>query len=253
MSCTKVLGHTRLLPLLGGLAVFMALVPVVSATTVPLTIEIVGKSGDATTSAIISDPDAVVRDDDTFATGGILSNDSFEIIWEATGDFDPVVSNPIAVTNLLGVAQDFTILVTLPIAPLSPATVTGGSIAGEVTANGATTAMLSSVPGLPIYQAMLDGSPFMSLLDDPQLVTTAGGTSATMGPASFGTPIPSMIGPAVTTSIGIELNFRLSAGDSAGFTSVFVAEQVPEPATCTLLGIGFFALIGAVWMRKQNA
>jgi hypothetical protein len=65
----------------------------------------------------------------------------------------------------------------------------------------------------------------------------------------FGTPIPSQAGPAALTDIAIQLKFKLSPGDSASFTSVFVVQPVPEPTAITLLGLGSLALLA----RRRRA
>jgi hypothetical protein len=62
----------------------------------------------------------------------------------------------------------------------------------------------------------------------------------------FGSPVPSLLGPAANTDIGIRLNFTLSPGDIASFTSVFVVEPVPEPSTIALIGLGAIALLGLI-------
>jgi hypothetical protein len=40
--------------------------------------------------------------------------------------------------------------------------------------------------------------------------------------------------PAALSTIGIRLDFTLTPGDSASFTSVFVVQPVPEPASIAL-------------------
>jgi len=46
----------------------------------------------------------------------------------------------------------------------------------------------------------------------------------------------------VAGSIGIQLKFQLTPGDQASFTSVFVVEPVPEPATLVMLSGGLVGL-----------
>jgi len=59
---------------------------------------------------------------------------------------------------------------------------------------------------------------------------------------AFGTPIPSAPGPAALASIGINLEFTLTPGDSASFTSIFVVEPIPEPNTFALVALGLVGL-----------
>jgi hypothetical protein len=66
--------------------------------------------------------------------------------------------------------------------------------------------------------------------------------SNVIGPAAFGTPIPSQPGPAALATIGITIDFTLTPGDSATFTSVFVVESIPEPGTGLMVGLGLIAL-----------
>lgn len=70
--------------------------------------------------------------------------------------------------------------------------------------------------------------------------------------ANFGTPIPSLPGPGVTSDIGITLKFTLTPGDSASFTGVFVVNPVPEPASMMLATCGFAIVLGASWQRRRS-
>ena len=154
-------------------------------------------------------------------------------------DNDPVVSGEVAVENKLGVTQQFTMIFTLPVLPIGPTSQTRGSVAGGVTDNTGNGATLSSTSGIALYTALLDGSPFQPLFPDPTSVSAGAFDSADILPAgAFGTPIPSLPGPAVLTSIGIQYNFNLTAGDAASFTGVFVVQPIPEPSTALLVGLG---------------
>jgi len=158
---------------------------------------------------------------------------------DLTLDNDPVVSGEVAVQNLFPGTQTFTLIFTLPTGPIGPSTLTGGSVAGGVTDNTGDGATLSSTAGVAIYTSLLDGSPFQPLFPDPTSVSSGAFDSADIvPPGAFGTPIPSLPGPAVLSSIGIQYNFSLTGGDAASFTGVFVVQPIPEPSTALLVGLG---------------
>jgi len=142
------------------------------------------------------------------------------------------------ITNDSAETKDFTLKTTLPITPaIIGSSLTGGSVSLSVSDATGDTAELSAIPGVPIYMSLLDNTPYQSLLDSPApFVTGMYGTTASGVPDEFGTPIPSLIGPAISTSIGIELNARLTAGDVATIHATLVV--TPEPATMALLAIG---------------
>ena len=167
-------------------------------------------------------------------------------------DTDPSVNGVIAVQNMAAGTQQFTLTVTLGTGPVgNPTTVTGGSVAGGVTDNNGNGATLSTVAGSALYTALIDGVLHQTLFPDPTSVSVNGvtdpfGSADLVPPGAFGTPIPSLPGPAVASSIGIRYNFNLTAQDSASFTGVFVVEPIPEPATAALfaVGLGGLAVIG---------
>jgi len=139
--------------------------------------------------------------------------------------------------------QDFSLLMSLPVSPAIPNPLISGSIQGTLTNLAATGgATVSAVPGSSIYTAFIDGSVEHLLMTDPFATTVTGPfVSGPVGPQSFGTPVPIAGSQSVDSSIAILLNFRLSPGDSASFTSIFNVE-VPAPASLPLLaGLGLFA------------
>ena len=171
---------------------------------------------------------------------GDWSLDSLSI----TGDPDPVVTNNLAVTNNSNVAQIFTATITLPLHPAAGYSATIGSTGGSVTnQQGSGSATVSNVLPDAIYTALIDGSIVeASLLTGS---TTASGpfSTAAIGPANFSNPNNS----GSANSIGIQLKFSLTPGDSASFTSVFAI--VPEPAAITLVGTAVLGLIAWRWRR----
>jgi hypothetical protein len=165
--------------------------------------------------------------------------------WSMLVNPDPFVIANFVVTNNSAFDQTFTITVTLPTNSGGLNSFIGGSVTGSVTDLNGNGATLSSPAAGSIYGAIIDNNVVETLLDDPFSVSTGAFQSNTVGPASFGDPIPNQpYLPLVTTNIGITLSFVLSAGDSASFTSIFVVEYavIPGPAGLAMLGLaGLFA------------
>lgn len=154
-------------------------------------------------------------------------------------DSDPVVTGTITSTNLQPTSQLFTYIFTLPVASM-PTSLTGGSARGTVTDTNGDGATLTPGAG-GVYTALIDGASYGA----PQLlngiyVDPAGGGPTSIPTSTFGAPIPSYPGPAVNTSIGIQLEFTLTGFDQASITSNHVV--VPEPGTAGLLGVGLAGL-----------
>ncbi len=178
---------------------------------------------------------------------GDASGQGWGLSWDVEGDPDPFVIANTALTNNAAVTQNFQLMVTLPIFPqITGSSLIGGSVQGGITADGSG-GTLSSLAGISIYQAMIDGLTIGepgALLDDPSSVSAGAFLSNSFTPEAFGDVpmIPSAPGPQVLNSIGILLSFSLTAGDQASFTSVFVAE-VPSPAPLALFGVAGLAAI----------
>ena len=168
--------------------------------------------------------------------------------WSMNFDSDPVISGITAVTNNGPVTQQFTLLFVLPIAPIPGGTLVGGSVQGGVTDNTGDGATLSTVLGSSFYTALIDGAPVDTLYDHLTTVTAGSFLSANLASLAFGVPIPSQPGPAALATIGIRLDFTLTPGDSASFTSNFVV-VVPEPSTALLMGLG----LGLMALRRRQA
>lgn len=161
------------------------------------------------------------------------------------GQTNPLANLNFAVTNTTTQDIEFNLFVTVPIPPIAPETLYGGSAAFTLTDNtdsspGAT--LSSNLAGDPLYAGQIDGSTVLPLLDAPFLLSIPSGSSIAGDSLSF--PLPTIDGPAAS-SIGIELNFVLSPGDSASGTTVFNVEPdltpdgvVPEPSAALLATAG---------------
>jgi hypothetical protein len=175
--------------------------------------------------------------------------DSWSVAWQIKGDPDPSLNPVFHITNLTAAPQDFSVTATLPVTPINIATLMGGSVSltaiDNTLDNGSPPIVESVTSGDAIYIARADGVDVQTLLDAPQsFVGTENGTTA-FGPEDFGVPIPSDPGPSqLLSDIEIEINARVSAGDTAVVVATFVVDPVPEPAGISLFGVGAVALAG---------
>jgi hypothetical protein len=148
---------------------------------------------------------------------------------------DPFVLNNFLVTNNLNVPQVFSVFVGLPAALAAPNTISG-NVRTSVIDGGLDGASITSVPGQPIYQAQVDFASVANLQNDPFSVVALPGGSNTAA-ATFG---PTVSNVPVSTTIGVQLRFMLSPGDTASILSRFDVIPggpnggLPEPTTLTL-------------------
>lgn len=170
--------------------------------------------------------------------------------WSLFFDNDPVVSGTVALTNNQLVTQQFTLIFNLPVVPMG-ATLSSGSIQGGATDNNGNGATVAAAVGGFLYSAIVDGNllaPFQTLHGDPFSHVVGPFDSTSIPSANFGFPNPpSAPGPFNPATIGIRLDFTLTPGDSASFTSNFVVMPVPEPTTGLLLGVGL-----AIALRRSR-
>jgi hypothetical protein len=153
------------------------------------------------------------------------------------------VTANIVVTNSDVINQNFTLLMTLPVAAkVYPGE--RGSIIGTVTDIFGDGATVLAPAGGQIYTPRIDGVNEVPgyLMNDPFSQAAPGFSSVLVGPANFGVVAPSQ---AVDTSIAIFLSFDLTPGDSASFTSIFEI-LVPGPG-----GLAVFAALGLLRRRRR--
>ena len=180
-------------------------------------------------------------------SGAYSASPGTVLSWIYLVDTDPFVTGTFTLTNETSTAREYVVDFSLPIAPALKASLLSGQLAGTLTdANGSGSALLTSVGGGFIYSALADDVVVQSLMANAtQQVTVTNGTSSFSG-GSFGFPTP-VAGPAINLTIGIRFAFSLSAGDSVSFSSVFVANPVPGPASLMVA-----AIFGGVRRRRRQ-
>jgi len=167
---------------------------------------------------------------------------------------DPFVLNNFFITNNLSVPQVFSVFVGLPTTVSAPNTISG-NVRTSVIDGGSDGASITSIPGFPIYQAQVDFAnvPGGSLQNDSFGVIASPSAQQASAFASFG---PTASNVAVGSTIGIQLRFSLSPGDTASILSRFDVIPggpnggLPEPTTLTLGGI--VAVLG-IGLRGRRA
>jgi len=169
---------------------------------------------------------------------------------EAEADPDPFVTATLTCINLTGSPQSFTTGLVLQnvLPPLPNGTITGGSVSFTLLDTNGDGATFTTNGALPIYQSGIDGNNWQPLWSSPQSWSVGANQTVGFGPAQFGTPIPSLVGPPALNDIQIELNATLSAWDQAFVVATFVVEDIPEPGTMAMLTIGGLTVL----MRRKR-
>lgn len=195
-----------------------------------------------------------VNSDDTFSVKDYYYHEP-EGRWnildlDLEGDIDPVTNLGFQIQNNMGVTANFVFGVSVPIAPIPGATVHGGSSGISVTdSDFSGSATVSALAGKSFYSGQIDGSTVLPLFSDPFSLSagpTPGDSSATS--TSLGLPATIPSGPALST-IGILVEFSLTAGDQMSSTNLFRVEAIPEPAS--LLLVGASSLVMCSWRRGR--
>lgn len=160
--------------------------------------------------------------------------------WNLLVSTDPFIVGNIIFTNTGAETRDFFLNIVLPVSMTTSHSYVGGSVTGTVTDLNGNGAILSSIGDMGLYTAFTDfGTANRAIAGSLLSATTiAAGSfqSSSVGPASFGDPIPSLLHGAAAENITVQFRFTLTAGDSASFTSIFVAEAIPAPGALALLG-----------------
>jgi MYXO-CTERM domain-containing protein len=184
---------------------------------------------------------------DVWNYAGSMSNETWGFAWDIEFDPDPYITANLVVTNNSNSVQTFSLLMTLPVSVTYENAIGTGSIVGTVTDQTFDDATVWAPDGGSLYTALVDGNAVQTLLDDP-FSASAGGAmlSSDVGPGDFGVGNPVDLGVPLNSTIGIFIEFELSPGDAASFSSVF--EVIPTPAALPmLLGVG---LLGR--RRRRN-
>lgn len=178
-------------------------------------------------------------------------------VWEfslnaMTFDPDPFVSQVGGLTNLGGVAADFFITTSIPVVPVVPSSLIGGSSVltyGDANFSG-TGGLTNPTGGASGYAGLIDGAEVLPLLAAFSLTPLFPGDATQSVSGVAGLPGPTIPGPAAALTIGITNRFNLSSLDQATWNSTFIVEPIPEPGTGILLGLGLLA-VGVV--RRRGA
>ena len=175
----------------------------------------------------------------------------WSLTYDVTAVEDPVINAQIGFVNNSSMTQQFVISSSIPITPaLLPSSLIGGSFGGSVTdVSGDGNAVVSTVMGSPMYHGEIDGAGVLPLYSHPTSFTVSSAYDTVNIPSvNSGLPIPSTPGPAALNTIGITHIFTLTPGDSVSFTSVFVAEVIPEPGTVSLIAA---SAAGIAFIRRR--
>lgn len=178
-------------------------------------------------------------------------NEMWSLTYDVTANEDPFISANFTFQNVSALTQQFVVAASVPINPaVLPSSLIGGSFGGSLTdSDFSGSATLSTVMGSPMYYGEIDGTGVLPIYTHPYSLSASafGGETVNIAAVNSGLPGPSIPGPAATNSIGITHTFSLTPGDSVSFTSFFVVEPIPEPAT-----LGLIALFsGAIYYARR--
>lgn len=161
--------------------------------------------------------------------------------WDSTIDLDPFITNNFTVTNMTGSTVTYTIAVSSPIPAFNANQIIQSTIQLRLLDPDNTGgALVDSSTGFDVYEAFVNGSKELGLLDDPFALSCANPVDCLINGTAVDGVVSQGFGPVVATSIGLTIKFDLASGSSASVLSRF--EIVPEPGTGLLAAVGVAAL-----------
>gem|GEM_PF-2373473 len=192
----------------------------------------------------------------TFSYMGAFSDANWDFDWALEANADPFIAGALTFTNVTASTQTFNIVLSLPILQEAGLVNETGELALTLSDSGGDGSadlalnqwhgLINPIPAPPqLDMALLIGSSFncsggpgcATALFPPAIATQQ------HGPADHGgNPVD---------SIGIHLNFDLSAGDTATFNTRYELTAVPVPAAAWLFASGLAGLIGVARGKKQ--
>ena len=179
------------------------------------------------------------------ATGGWTAGGASVSWTNNTQGWNPVTnsgftSGNFVVKNESASAQDYSITLGLIGSAAGPLTISG-SVGGQFLNTSFGLGSLTSSG--PLWAALVDGSPARNEFNNT-LVFAQPFQIVSLGNANFsGVVVPTL----AVSDISIRLNFRMSAGSEASFTSTFAFQSVPTPGALALI-----TLAGAVGQRRRR-
>ncbi len=236
---------------LGALCAVLVLAPVVGNAAVVLppsltgSVEVVGmmtKNFDynlMSTSVVQGAGSAYQFMGTDLANNGTI--DVWDYSWNTMADADPFIDSTFTIINLTGGTQTFNVSLGLPVSPaFSPGFKTGllGFDFSDANGDGSASVTLNNWDGL------IDGSSAMSLFA-VSIPCSGVNCTGSVGPVTDG---PLLHAAGVSASLGNNLSFDLSAGDSITVHTRFELTPVPVPAAVWLFGSAL-GLLG--WMRRK--
>ncbi len=180
-----------------------------------------------------------------FMGNDLANNGSIDVWnynWSIMADADPFIDSTFTITNLTGGTQTFNVSFGLPVSPgFSPANKSGllGFDFSDTNGDGSASVTLNSWDGL------IDSISAMSLF---AVAIPCSGINCT-GSVAPVTDGPLLHAAGVSTDIGNNLSFDLSAGDSITVHTRFEVTPVPIPAAAWLFGSAL-GLLG--WIKRKR-
>lgn len=158
-------------------------------------------------------------------------------------------SGSLIIRNLSSSELTFGVVLSLPIAAAPAQTgLYNGSLSGSLTTQSGG-GYISSVESMSLWMASSEGLPVASLFPAPVSISRSSAGSTSFGSQSFGGTSPSVPAALFGNNVAIALNFRLSAGSTATFSSALGGIGVPVPAPGAL---ALLALSGFVGTRRRR-
>ncbi len=182
----------------------------------------------------------------TWSATGAWTAGGASVSWtDNTQGWNPVTNSGFTngnfvVRNQSASAQDFSITIGMTGSAAGPLTISG-SVGGQFL--NASTALGSLTSTVPLWAALVDGTPARSEFNNT-LVFAQPFQIISLGNANFsGVVVPT----SAASNISIRLNFRMSAGSEASFSSTVAFQAVPNPGAVALI-----ALAGAFGRRRRR-